>query len=336
MKKILVNKFIRTVIIIVLSIVGLAIIGVAAIYLWPLRSAYLQTGQPGTNPNYERSLADYEKVVESERRQPVLEDCDSALYSHGDTTAKSVVMFHGVTACPKQFAGLAEKFFDAGYNVYVPRAPRHGLVDKNLHGEVRSKELVDYVNQSITIGDGLGDEVGVVGLSGGGMLATWATEYRPEVSRTLVLSPFYEPAAAQAPKWQLPLLNVLYGLHILPDTFTVPSTPDGAAFSYRALGNYNILTKNLKDDPESPNLRGFATIISKDDDQIDLDLAYSIPQKIANANEQIRLIQQTLPASWQLGHDIVSLENTNVAARSEQLFDLYLRTYEGESVTVRE
>ena len=335
MKKKLTNKYWRIALIGLITVIVAAIIALLAIYLWPLRSAYLQTGQSGSNFSFEQAKAEYQKVVASEKDKPIIDDCNSLFYSHGKKAAKSVVMYHGVTACPRQFKGLAEVFYGAGYNVYIPRAPHHGLTNKNEHGKVRSKELIDYVNQSLNIADGMGDEVGVVGLSGGGMLATWAAEYRPEVSRALVLSPFYEPAPAQAPKWQLPMLNVLYGMHILPDTFTVPGSPDGAAFSYRALGNYNIITKNLKDDPKNASLKSFATIISADDDQIDLNLAASIPEKIAKSNKEMKFIKQTLPADWKLGHDIVSLDNKYVASRYQELFDRYLRTYEGQEVPLQ-
>ncbi|MBI3889689.1 alpha/beta fold hydrolase [Candidatus Saccharibacteria bacterium] len=243
-------------------------------------------------------------------------------------------MFHGVTACPDQFDGLAKTFFDAGYNVYAPLTPQHGFADKKTHGKVTADELVDYVNQSVTIGTGLGSEVGVVGLSGGGMLATWASEYRPEVKRALALSPFYEPASAQAPKWQLPFLSVMYGYHILPDNFIVPADPNGAAFSYRALANYLLVKKNLKESPDNLPLKSFSVITSDDDDQIDLPMAHSIPQDISAKNPKMTFLETNLPAEWKIGHDIVSLENANVASRSEQLFRLYFNSYEGKTTNL--
>lgn len=328
MKKSRLHKLLRTAAITVGSIIALVLLAVAAIYLWPLGNKNLQAYAP-SSLTYDQAVEQHAQIVATEKSEGVLDECTSDLYTHGKSTEKSVVMFHGVTACPKQFEGLAKKFFEAGYNVYVPRTPHHGLADKKQHGEVRSRELIDYVNQSVTLASGLGNEAGAVGLSGGGMLTTWASEYRPEVKRALILSPFYEPAAAQAPKWQLPFLNVLYGFHVAPDQFTVPATPEDAMFSYRALANYNIITKNLKSDPSNLAVNNMAVFVSQDDDQIDLGLARSIPQKIADSNKDMVFIQTDLPASWKLGHDIVSLENKNVTARSEQLFGYYLDAYEG-------
>ncbi len=311
-----------------LILIGLSI--VAAIYFWPLRTDQLQTGVSQTY-TYDTSVSTVDKIVANEQNNTVLDSCNSKLYSHGKRTEKAVIMLHGVTACPTQFEGLAKTFFDAGYNVYVPLTPHHGLSDKNKHGEVTANELVDYVNQSVTIGTGLGEELGVVGLSGGGMLTTWAAQYRPEVKRALALSPFYEPAEAQASKLQLPLLSVLYGFHIVPDTFIVPADPKGAAFSYSALANYIIVRKNLQNPPKQLPLKSFSVITSDDDDQIDLPLAHKIPQEIASKNPTMTFIESDLPAEWKLGHDIVSLDNSEVAKRSTELFPLYLRSYEGKS-----
>lgn len=251
-------------------------------------------------------------------------------YTHGNRTAKAVVMFHGVTACPAQFADLAQYFYDKGYNVYVPLTPHHGLPDGREHSKVTAKELVDYVTESVNITSGLGDERGVAGLSGGGMLATWAAEYRPgpDVKHLLVLSPFYEPATAKAPKWQLPFLAVLYGKHILPDKFIEPATPTDAAFSYYALANYKIVMKNLRADNVANGLTTIGIITSEGDDQIDLPLAQSLPGALANKN-QLELLSYSIPKDWNIGHNVVDPSDSNVAAHQAFLFDLYFNFYEG-------
>ncbi len=322
------NKYLRIAMITIIILILIPALLVATIYFWPLKSKSLQTSTPETI-SYQQSLERFAALENREAERQVLPECKSKLLTHGNKTAKTVVMFHGVTACPKQYDGLAKVFFDAGYNVYVPRAPHHGTADKNEHGQVTSAGLIEYVDASITAATGLGDELGVVGLSGGGMLATWAAQYRPEVTHLLALSPFYEPAAGQAPKWQLPFLHVLYGLHILPDKFIEPATPNDASFSYRALANYDIVTKNFKANPTDLNLKSVAVVISDSDDQIDLTLASSIPQKIADANH-LPLIKTNLPADWNVKHDIVSLDNKAVVARQAELFSLYLNSYEGK------
>lgn len=314
------------------SLIAIALLVVVLIYVWPSRSTYLQTGTV-RSISYDESIKHYSDVVTAEKARGVLAGNTTQLLTHGSKTAKAVAMLHGVTMNPTQFSGLAKKFFDAGYNVYIPLTPEHGTANGDNHGKVTAKQLVDYANDAVTTTTGLGDEVGVIGLSGGGMLTTWAAEYRPEVKRVLMLSPFYEPAVAQAAKWQLPFLRVLYGHHVLPDTYTARAHPDDARFSYSALANYMIVEQNLKSTPTVPSLQHISLVTSASDDQIDLDLAQQIPQKIADTNN-LELQATSLPADWHVGHDIVNLKNKEVAARQDTLFTLYLNSYEGRQTSL--
>lgn len=296
----------------------------AAFYFWPTTDRKFQIGI-SESASYEQSIEHIASLHKQESKNGVLPECASTLMSHGHKTAKTVVMLHGITACPKQFSELGKMFFDQGYNVYIPRAPHHGFADTKQHKNVVTKELVDYANDSVTVATGLGDELGVIGLSGGGAIASWAAEYRTEVSRLLVLSPFYEPDASQAPKWQLPLLKKLYGYHLLANAY---SGPDETGFSLWALANYLILTDNLKEDPTGLNLKSIGVVTSAADGVIDHNLAVSIPQTIAAKND-LTLLQRELPKEWNVGHAIVSPDETGVPEHKQELYKLYQAFYEG-------
>ena len=293
-------------------------------YFWPTTNKKLQIGA-AQSMSYSRATENIKAITAKESADGVVSGCSSTLLTHGTKTSRAVVMFHGITACPSQFGELAKKFFAEGYNVYVPRAPYHGFADVRQHKNVTAEELVAYANDSITTVTGLGDEVGVIGLSGGGAVATWAAEYRPEVQRLLVLSPFYEPAASQAPKWQLPLLKKLYGYHLLANQF---SGPNDTGFSLWALANYLIVTDNLKKNPSDLNLKSIGVVTSAADAVIDLRLAVSIPQTIANKNG-LTLRQRELPLEWNVGHAIVAPDETGVAEHKQELYVLYQAFYEG-------
>lgn len=296
----------------------------AAFYFWPTTDRKFQIGTT-ESATYEQSVEHVALLNKEESQDGVLDKCASTLMSHGKKTAKTVVMLHGITACPEQFKELGKQFFDQGYNVYIPRAPHHGLTDTKQHKNVVTQELVDYANDSVTTATGLGDEVGVIGLSGGGAIATWAAEYRSEVSRLLILSPFYEPDASQAPKWQLPLLKKLYGYHLLANAY---SGPNETGFSLWTLANYLILTDNLKENPTGLNLKSIGVVTSAADDVIDHKLAASIPQTIADKND-LTLLQRELPKEWNVGHAIVSPTETGVPKHKQELYKLYQAFYEG-------
>lgn len=318
------NNKIKTILWIIGIILAVLLFFAAAFYFWPTtdRKFQIATSESAT---YQQAIKHIASLNREESETSVQPQCTSTLMSHGKKTAKTVVMLHGITACPEQFNELGKAFFDQGYNVYIPRVPHHGFADTKLHKNVITKELVDYANDSVTAATGLGDEVGVIGLSGGGAIATWAAEYRPEVSRLLVLSPFYEPDASQAPKWQLPLLKKLYGYHLLSNSF---SGPNETGFSLWALANYLILTDNLKENPAGLNLKSIGVVTSAADEVIDHNLARSIPQTIADKND-LTLLKRELPKEWDIGHAIVSPTETGVPEHKQELYKLYQAFYEG-------
>lgn len=82
----------------------------------------------------------------------------------------------------------------------MPRTPHHGTGNDAGLTNVTTNDLRSYVTESVTIAAALGDETGIVGISGGADLATWALQRSDVLSRGLLLSPFYAPSAEQAPR----------------------------------------------------------------------------------------------------------------------------------------
>jgi carboxylesterase len=135
------------------------------------------------------------------------------LLSHGHRTARAVVLFHGFTDSPKQFADLAESLYRAGDNVLVPRLPHHAERGRTVSELARltATELCRVADESVDIASGLGDSVIVAGLSVGGTMAAWTAEHRPEVKRAVVIAPAFE--AAHVPSMlERPLVNL--GAHV--------------------------------------------------------------------------------------------------------------------------
>ncbi|HJX21342.1 MAG TPA: hypothetical protein VJ454_10165, partial [Steroidobacteraceae bacterium] len=70
--------------------------------------------------------------------------CHTRLYTHGRRTERSLVLLHGFTNCPQQFDALGKQFFEMGWNVLIPRYPRHGYNDRltNSIAELRLEHLL--------------------------------------------------------------------------------------------------------------------------------------------------------------------------------------------------
>ena len=320
------NSIVKITIWVVCSIVVTAALLVATAFFWPATSKQLQSSS-SEKLSYDDAIAAANRTVgEDASNTDVRPECRSIIKTHGKKTAKAVMMIHGVSACPQQFADLGDTFFNAGYNVYIPRVPSHGLTDNKRHGEITIPAMAQFMNSSTSIISGLGDETGVVGLSGGANMATWITQYNSQtISRALLLSPFYQPSASETPSWKIPLLRNLYGRNILPDSFT------GSDLSYRALGKYIIIAKNYKSDLKAPGLKYVGVVTSENDTAIDKNLAVNIPKQMAVASGA-KFQYYSIPASFGIGHDIVALNQDEIKKHAGKLYPFYLDMYEGKNV----
>jgi pimeloyl-ACP methyl ester carboxylesterase len=207
-----------------------------------LHAAY-ESLQSHPNPatDYAEAVSRFQKMQENEGPElnPV---CRSILLTHGQRTEKAVLFFHGYTNCPQQFHELGQIFYDMGYNVLIPRLPRHGMADRKVENlsPLKAEELRDCADTSVDIMCGLGRDVYVAGLSAGGTLAAWIAQNRTEVARTVLIAPALGLTRREGTRLQegmallLPLLP-----DIRTDWFSVdPHAPEHTypGFSSRALG----------------------------------------------------------------------------------------------------
>ena len=125
----------------------------------------------------------------------------SILLLHGARTARVVVLLHGFTNSPKQFALLAQQLYAQGDNVYVPRLPRHAERGGTAatFAAMTAAELRDAADSAVDIATGLGDTVVVLGLSAGGTMASWIAQNRPEPRRVVIVAPMI--AIARVPRF---------------------------------------------------------------------------------------------------------------------------------------
>ncbi len=110
----------------------------------------------------------------------ILPAARSALYEHGRRTPLAVVLFHGFTNNPAQFSAFAPMLFARGVNVFVPRMPEHG--DRNRLTDriagLTATALLQRVAEVLDAASGIGERIGVLGISMGGTFAAWVAQYR--------------------------------------------------------------------------------------------------------------------------------------------------------------
>lgn len=240
----------------------------------------------------------------ADRADPAVRD-GSLLFSHGERTARAVLLLHGYTHAPSQLEPLAREFFARGYNVWVPRAPHHGT---SVPGRLRINGLTAYAERAFTLTEELGDDVGVVGVSAGGVLATWLAQEQP-VRRLLLLAPFFAPA--RLPAIAVGPLVFLYSRGLLPDRTTT------RGYSLRDVTQYLRLAARLS--PQA-RLESGAVVFGERDDVVD-------PAAAQRPLAGLSLATCVLPSPR--GHNIVD-------GVPPETLRLYADLYEGAVTSVRE
>ncbi len=161
------------------------------------REARMRAGQTRLDVANPQPASNYQSALEKFGRLQMCDGedvngvCRSRLLSHNARTPAAVVLLHGITNCPEQYAQLAPELYRRGYNVLVPRIPRNGLADR-MTEELKlltAAEMREYADSVVDIAAGLGESVTVLGLSGGGVIAGWMAQFRQEVETAIVIAP---------------------------------------------------------------------------------------------------------------------------------------------------
>jgi len=175
------------------SLILLGATSLLALLFWPLSAP--------TQPLADRSLSSFAEATAAlaeldGMELPLLrEDCASIRLDSGKKEAKVALLLHGYTNCPKQFLEFGQRLQAKGYNVLIPRAPGHGYSDRGTDalGAVTAGDFATYLHTSVAIAEQMGEEITLMGLSGGGTLTLWATLFEPKVDRFIAVAPVAYP-----------------------------------------------------------------------------------------------------------------------------------------------
>ena len=104
-----------------------------------------------------------------------------------------MVLLHGISSCPRAFVDFAPMLFARGWNVVALRMPENGYADRATDALKRltAEQLRDWGDLAVDVAAGLGEEVVVLGISAGGVVAAWCGQNRPEVGRVVLVAPMF-------------------------------------------------------------------------------------------------------------------------------------------------
>ena len=181
--------------------------------VFPVETDTLRPRSPRTG-SYEDSMRCIEEQVQNDALEAA-EYGRTIILTHGRQVERAAVLYHGYTNCPRQYEQLAQRLFEEGYNVYVPRIPHHGLPDLMTReiSRLTMEELLDLCQHSADIAAGLGQRVTVLGLSMGGVMAAFQAQFREDIDCAVIIVPsfgwYFLPGVVK------PLINLI---RLLPNT----------------------------------------------------------------------------------------------------------------------
>jgi pimeloyl-ACP methyl ester carboxylesterase len=194
------------------------------------------TSTPNPAPTYAEALARVQAGRQQDQTGLVRPDCLPRLLDHGAPAEWAVVILHGFSTCPEQFQELGERLFDLGFNIYIPRQPYHGLAERTANNlaPLTAEELAAYGAQALDVGRGLGRQVLLIGLSGGGTVAAWLAQNRPDLEIAMPIAPMlgvsFIPSALTRPfAW---LFNHVPDFYMWWDPRNKAENPYAVDYSY--------------------------------------------------------------------------------------------------------
>jgi carboxylesterase len=183
-------------------------IGVGAVLLAVLAAAWALLGRipPVSDPGPPRPAATFADALARVDSMRALDGpglnsaCRTRVLTGSAKAANAIVLLHGFTNCPKQLDSLAARFARRGYNVLVPRVPRHGQADRMTTelAHLTAEELTRSGMDAVDIARGLGDRVTVMGLSSSAVVTAWLAQHRTDVDCAVLLAPSFAPRGMRA------------------------------------------------------------------------------------------------------------------------------------------
>lgn len=284
---------------------------------------------PNPAASYDEAVARVVQVQAAERREGVYGPCRSRLLDHGARGDVTVVLIHGLTNCPRQFVELGERIHATGANVLILRVPRHGIADRggtgigsvSNVGGLTPEELAAYGDDAVDIAAGLGEDVRVLGLSMGGVIAAWIAQNRSDADRVVAVAPaltlphvpgfvdsMYRNLFSRLPNVSLP------GSASLDHAYAGEST--------RALASMYRLAESVHDDAARthPAAGSIAVVTNAADDQVDNSDIRALADAWRSAGADVDSYE--FPEELELPHDVIDFGQPD--ARPEVVYPALL------------
>jgi len=260
-------------------------------------------------------IADELKALDGPNVNPL---CHTRLYTHGARTENALVLLHGFTNCPQQFDALGRQFHDDGWNVLIPRYPRHGYKDRltSSIAELRADQLMAVANRAVDSGAGLGEKLTVAGLSLGGILTGHVAQGRDGIERAVLIAPMFglKPIPGPALTAMSRLAYVLPNFYMWWNSQLKDALGPSYGYPRFATHAYAALFKTgsrVRHDARrsSPKTKDITVITNAAEPRLDNRFTYQLVDSWRKHGALIKTFE--FPASDRLPHDLIDPGNAN-------------------------
>jgi esterase/lipase len=259
--------------------------------------------------------------------------CRTRLYTHGRRTERSLVLLHGFTNCPQQFDALGRHFYQLGWNVLIPRYPRHGYADRITASiaELRSEQLFALANRSAEAGAGLGERLTVAGLSLGGTLTGFLAQERENVERAVLIAPMLglqrvpgpvHPVLAEL-AYVLPNFWVWWDSRLKDKIGPAHGYPRFSTHAYAALfKTARTVLKSAR--AAAPKAGSIAVITNAAEPGLDNRFTYQLVERWRRHGATVSTFE--FPAMDRLPHDLIDPANPGLSTGArERVYEVVIR-----------
>jgi len=294
------------------KIAGLVLAGLLAVLLLlaiiPVNISDLSSN-PDPAASYEDSIKRIQSVI-AEETGKVCDICGTRLLTHGEPTDKVVVLVHGLTNSPRQFQELGEMLYNDGYNVLIPRMPYHGLKTHTVSEleNTTTEGLRLFSDEIVDMAAGLGDEITVAGLSGGGTVVAWIAQNRSDVNRVVLIAPLF--GLAQVPQFASTMLGNLFSR--IPEitwasSSEVPRESVYLGWSTRGVAEYLVFSRAAQPvaEGEPSQVKNIVLVTNGNDHTVNNGMSEVIVQKWETAGATVTRYQ--FDESLGLPHDYIDV-----------------------------
>ena len=265
--------------------------------------------------------------------------CQTRVYIHGRRTEQALLLLHGFTNCPQQFDALGRQFHEMGWNVLIPRYPRHGYSDRlnTSISELRTDHLTTLATRAAEAAAGLGERLTVAGLSLGGILTGHLAQNREGIERAVLIAPMFGlkpipgPALAAMTRIGQALPNFyIWWNNDLKERLGPPhGYPRFATHAYAALFEAGAsVLKGAR--AAAPKARHISVITNAAEPRLDNRFTYGLIEAWRARGANVSTFE--FPAGERLPHDLI--DPANPAQNTALAYPVIARAITGESMAV--